>query len=443
MSAPIIDLPLVASTHADASLTLLDDETLIRRSILPGGIRVLSQQVPAQRSVSLSVWCPIGSRHEDPAQAGSSHFLEHLLFKGTQYRSAAQIANAFDEVGGDSNAGTTKEYTYYWARILGEDLPMAVTTLMEMITSSVLDGVEFDRERGVILDELAMGADDPSEVVHEGFSRAVFGDYPLGRPIGGSIETVRAARREDVWDFYKREYLPHNLVVVAAGAVDHDQLCDFVLAAMRRAGWDLDSERAPAATPTPSPGEEARIFVSRTESTAKVGEQAHVIVGGRGISARDERRTTMSVLLGVLGGSMSSRLFQVIREQRGLAYTTYAFDHSYTDFGCFGMYAGCAPRHVEQVEELMWGQLRDLAEGGVEPDELRRVKGQLRGGVALGLEDSSARMVRLGLAEILHQRFTPLARTMANIESTTADDIAQLAQYLLAQPMARSFVTPQ
>lgn len=442
MSATPIDLPLVDSTHAHAHLTLLDDETLIRRSVLPGGIRVLSQHVPAQRSVSLSVWCPVGSRHEAPENAGSSHFLEHLLFKGTQHRSAAQIANAFDEVGGDSNAATTKEYTYYWARVLGEDLPMAVTTLMEMMTSSLLDAVEFDRERGVILDELAMGADDPNEVVHEGFSQAVFGTHPLGRPIGGSIETVQAARRDDVWQFYKREYVASNLVVVAAGAVEHDQLCDFVLAAMQRAHWQMDSQCAPRISAAAPSCSTETIFTARTQRTTKPGEQAHIVVGGRGISARDTRRTTMSVLLGILGGSMSSRLFQVIREQRGLAYTTYAFDHSYTDYGCFGMYAGCAPHNVQQVEELMWEQLHDLAGGGVSIAELQRVKGQLRGGVALGLEDSAARMVRLGLAEILHQRFTPLAVTMHNIESTTATQVAELAQYLLAQPMARSFVTP-
>ncbi|MDO5720998.1 MAG: pitrilysin family protein [Actinomycetaceae bacterium] len=439
MSAPIIDLPMVASTHPDAELTLLDEETQIRRTILPGGLRVLSQHVPAQRSVSLSVWCPIGSRHEEPQRAGSSHFLEHLLFKGTAHRSAAELANAFDEVGGDSNAGTTKEYTYYWARVLGEDLAMAVGTLLEMVTSSVLNETEFDRERGVILDELAMGADDPSEVVHEGFSRAVFGSHPLGRPIGGSIDTVQAAVRDQVWQFYREQYIASNLVVVAAGAVDHDQLCEQVMRAMEEANWTLDAHAAPQ---TKAAQGQAPSFTSRAQSQHKPGEQAHLIVGGRGISAADERRSHMTVLLSLLGGSMSSRLFQVIREQRGLAYTTYAFDHSYSDYGCFGMYAGCAPRHLEQVEELMWGQLKDLANGGVGEAELKRVKGQMRGAVALGLEDSSARMVRLGLAEIVHHRFTPLARTMKNIRSTSAEDVAALATDLLNQPSCRSVVSP-
>lgn len=439
----ISELPLVSSNDADATMTLLDDETLIRRSILPGGVRVLSQQVPAQRSVSLSVWCPVGSRDEDAAEAGSTHFLEHLLFKGTNTRSAQDIAHAFDEVGGESNAGTTKEFTYYWARVLRDDMPMAVTVLMDMVTSSLLEEEEFERERGVILDELAMGADDPMETVHENFATAVFDTHPLGRPIGGTVDTVTATTRDSVMGYYRDKYRSNSLVVVAAGAVNHDQLCDLVAAALRTAGWPADPDALPVRTRPHGPAGQEPAYESREIVKEKQVEQAHLIVGGRGISANDKRRPAMSVLLGILGGSMSSRLFQEIRERRGLAYTTYAFDTAYTDTGYFGMYAGCAPQNLDTVEALMRDQLRDIASGGVEDQEIQRVQGQLRGGLALGLEDSSARMTRLGRAEIIHSRFTPLEITLRNINAITREDLADLAQFLLDQPACKSVVVPR
>ncbi|MDO5033931.1 MAG: pitrilysin family protein [Actinomycetaceae bacterium] len=436
----ITELPLVSSLSDQAAMTLLDDETLIRRTVLPGGVRVLSQHVPAQRSVSLSVWCPVGSRDEGIHEAGSTHFLEHLLFKGTPTRSAQDIANAFDEVGGESNAGTTKEYTYYWARTLGEDMPMSVTVLIDMMAASVLDEEEFERERGVIVDELASGNDDPTEIVHENFAATVFGEHPLGRPIGGSIASVSAAKRDDVYDYYRDRYQPNSLVVVAAGDVDHDELCALVSAALTKTPWAMHADGVPIRGKRSPQGEP--VFESREIAKEKPGEQAHIIVGGRGLSANDERRPAMAVMLGILGGSMSSRLFQEVRERRGLAYTTYAFDNAYTDYGHFGMYAGCAPKNLDLVEELMRGELADLAGGGATQAELSRVKGQLRGGMALGLEDSGARMTRLGRAEVIHGRFTPLELTLQRINSVTREDVAQMAQYLLDQPQCKSVVLP-
>ncbi|MDO5728867.1 MAG: pitrilysin family protein [Actinomycetaceae bacterium] len=439
----ITSLPLVDSTSDCATLTLLDDDTTIKRSILPGAVRVLSQHVPAQRSVSLSAWCPAGSRDETDEQSGSTHFLEHLLFKGTHTRTSQDIANAFDEVGGESNAGTTKEYTYYWARVLDADLPMAVSVLIDMVTSSVLEAAEFERERDVILDELAMGNDDPVEVVHENFSKALYGTHPLGRPIGGTYDTVAAARRDDVFDFYRDAYRSNSLVIVAAGAVDHDQLCDLVSRALNATDWDREVSAVPIQTLPCGRGGEQPEYISREIIQHKVGEQAHIIVGTRGIAANDERRPALSVLLSVLGGSTSSRLFQEIRERRGLAYTTYAFDTSYTDSGHFGMYAGCAPQNIAEVETIMRAQLEDLAGGGVLESEIRRVQGQLRGAVALGLEDSSARMNRLGRSEIIHGRFVPLEVTLDKISRITVDDVAAMATDLLAEPWCRSIVSPQ
>lgn len=438
----IQSLPLVASTSELATLTLLDDDTTIKRTILPGGVRVLSQHVPAQRSVSVSAWCPAGSRDETDGEAGSTHFLEHLLFKGTPTRTAQDIANAFDEVGGESNAGTTKEYTYYWARILGSDLPMAVEVLIDMVTSSSLDLHEFERERGVILDEIAMGNDDPVEVVHENFARAVFGDHPLGRPIGGTSDTVSAATRDGVFQFYETSYRSHSLVIAAAGAVDHDSLCDLVSRSLAHTHWSQEVAAVPKATRASGSAGRVPTFEAREKIQHKAGEQAHIIVGGRCISANDDRRPALSVLLSILGSSMSSRLFQEIRERRGLAYTTYAFDTSYTDTGYFGMYAGCAPHNIAEVEKLMRAQLEDLASGGASDAEIRRVQGQLRGAVALGLEDSSARMTRLGRSEIIHGRFMPLDVTLNRICEITGSDVAHMAQDLLDQPWCRSIVSP-
>lgn len=436
----VIELPLVPSTDPLATLTIQEGESTIKRSILPGGVRVLTHEIPAQRSVSMSVWCPVGSRDEHQISAGSTHFLEHLLFKGTQTRSSQEIANAFDEVGGESNAGTTKEYTYYWARILKEDLPMAVEVLTNMVTDSVIDPVEFERERGVILDELAMGADDPTDVVHEAFAKAVFGDHPLGRPIGGDNDTINAAQRDHVYSYYQDKYQADNLVFVAAGAVKHEQLCELVASALQRTGWELNATQTPRLQ---RQQQAAPVFESRNVETLKQTEQAHIVVGCRGIAANDARRPAMSVLLAVLGGSMSSRLFQEIREKRGLAYSTYAFDSAYTDAGYFGMYAGCAPKHLHEVESLMRAELEDLAAHGPQEAELRRVKGQLRGGIALGMEDSSSRMARLGRAEIVQGRFTPLDLTIERILSTQAADVAALAADLLAQPWCRSVVKAQ
>lgn len=439
----VIALPLVASTDPLATMTLAEGESTIKRSILPGGIRVLTHEIPAQRSVSMSVWCPVGSRDEHFESAGSTHFLEHLLFKGTRTRSSQEIANAFDEVGGESNAGTTKEYTYYWARILKEDLPMAVEVLADMVSCSVLDPVEFERERGVILDELAMGADDPTDVVHEAFAKAVFGEHALGRPIGGDNDTINAALRDNVYDYYQEQYRPDTLVFVAAGAVNHIQLCELVMRAMNRSGWELDATKLPSIPRMVACETQLPTYTEREVETVKSTEQAHVVVGCQGINATDSRRPAMSVLLAILGGSMSSRLFQEVREKRGLAYTTYAFDSAYTDAGYFGMYAGCAPKHLHEVEALMRAELEDLATHGPTEAELTRVKGQLRGGIALGMEDSAARMSRLGRSEIVQGRFVPLDLMLTRILETTGQEVSTLAQQLLEQPWCRSVVKPQ
>ena len=433
---PPIALPL---TPDAASMSFDDGDTRICRSIGSTGVRVLTQQVPAAQSVSASLWVPVGSRDEDPARAGSTHFLEHLLFKGTARRSALDIAVAFDSVGGESNAETGREHTAYWARVRDADLGAAIDVLVDMVTGSVLDPADFDTERGVILDELAMGDDNPVEVVHDAFQLAVHGDTPIGRPVGGTADAIRAVGRDDVWEHYQAHYGPSSLIVAAAGNVDHESVCERVQAALDGSPWDGRSAAAPRPRRSTalSPITDHDKDVTRRRDVT----QAHVIIGCEGLSATDPAGPTMSVLLSVLGGSMSSRLFQEVREKRGLAYTTYAFDIAYSDTGTFGMYAGCSPDKVDEVESIMRAQLEQLAADGPTEEEMTRVRGQVRGGVVLGLEDNWSRMMRLGRSEIIG-RYRPIDESLAEFDAVEASDVRALAASLVTKLDCRALVLP-
>jgi len=431
-----VDLPLGL---ADLSFAASGD-ALVRRTVLPSGIRVLSEQVPGARSATLGYWVAVGSRDEtdEPGSLGSTHFLEHLLFKGTRERTALDIAISFDSVGGEHNAMTAKEYTCYYAKVQDRDLAMAVEVIGDMLTSSLLDPVEFENERGVILEELSMAEDDPADVANERLFSAVLGDHPLGRPIGGRPDTIRAASRDAVWEHYRANYRPQDLVITAAGAVDHDLLVEGVVRALAAAGWDPEVTATPVArrSATAATIERGAALVTVERPT----EQANLLIGLPGIVATDPRRTAMSVLNSVLGGGMSSRLFQEIRERRGLAYAVYSFSGSYSDAGVFGLYAGCAPAKARQVSDLMLDELHRLADGGITPDELRRAVGQLSGGAALALEDSDTRMSRLGRAEITLGEFADLDESLRRLHLVTADDVRDLARDLADRPISVSAV---
>jgi predicted Zn-dependent peptidase len=364
----------------------------------------------------------------------ATHFLEHLLFKGTQKRTALDIAVAFDSVGGEHNAMTAKEYTCYYAKVQDRDLAMAVEVLTDMLTSSLLDPVEFENERGVILEELAMADDDPADVANERFFEAVMGEHPLGRPIGGSPETIQAATRTAVWEHYLANYRPQDLVVTVAGAVDHDVLVAAVTRALALAGWDLSEFAAPVGRRVGAPA-----IISQGKPVTIVKrplEQANLLIGVPGLVAADDRRVTMSVLNSIFGGGMSSRLFQEVREKRGLAYSVYSFAPGYSDAGLFGMYAGCTPAKAGQVVELMLSELNRLAEHGVTADEMRRASGQLSGASALALEDSDTRMSRLGRSEITLGEFVDLDEALRRLALVTADDVQALAAELVARPLS-------
>ncbi|MEN0083567.1 MAG: pitrilysin family protein [Leifsonia sp.] len=431
-----VDLPLGVADLAFAA----SGDALVRRTVLPSGVRILSEQVPGARSATLGYWVAVGSRDESeggaghPGTLGSTHFLEHLLFKGTRTRTALDIAVSFDSVGGEHNAMTAKEYTCYYAKVQDRDLAMAVEVIGDMLTSSVIDPAEFENERGVILEELSMAEDDPGDVANERMFQAVLGSHPLGRPIGGRPDTIRAATRDGVWEHYRANYRPQDLVVTAAGAVDHDLLVAGVERALVAAGWDLDRAADPVDRRATDPAVIERD--SAIVTVARPTEQANVFVGMPGIVATDPRRTTMSVLNSVLGGGMSSRLFQEVRERRGLAYSVYSFSGSYSDAGVFGLYAGCSPAKARQVTELMLEELRRLASDGVTSDELRRAVGQLSGGAALALEDSDTRMSRLGRAEISLGEFADLDESLRRLHLVTADDVRDLAAELAGRPVS-------
>jgi predicted Zn-dependent peptidase len=423
-----IILPLEQS---DLSFTA-SGGTSVRRSVLPSGVRILTEQVPGSQSVSVSFSVAVGSRDETNNHFGSTHFLEHLLFKGTKKRTAMDIAVAFDSVGGSSNASTGKEHTSYYAKVQDKALPIAVDVIADMLTSSLIDETEFENERPVILEELAMNDDDPHDVVHEAFSEAVLGNHPLGRPIGGTIETITAVSRAAVWEHYQANYRPQDLVVAAAGSVDHQELIALVEKGLSEAGWDLGLQAKPVPRRLLSPAS-----ISRGEKLRVINRpisQVNILVGSEGLIVDDPRRYAMGILNTALGGGMSSRLFQEIREKRGLAYSVYSFNQGYSDAATFGLYAGCSPAKAQEVTDLMLKELQKVAEAGLSSDELALAKGNISGSLALKFETNQARMSRLASSEIVSGEFVDLDDTIARFDNVQLLEVQELAADLLSRP---------
>ena len=341
----------------------LDSEPLlggtVRRTVLPSGLRVLTEQVPGVRSAAIGVWVGVGSRDETPAEAGASHYLEHLLFKGTPSRSALDISAALEAVGGELNAFTSREHTCYYARVVDRDLPLAVDVVSDMVTASLLRPDDVEAERGVILEEIAMHEDDPADLVHDVFSAAALGDGPLGRPVLGTTTSIAGLQRSAIADYYRGRYVPGATVVAVSGALDHQEALDAVTRA-----WEAASDATGAPEPIREGGR--RVYPSRgVRVTRRSSEQAHLILGTAGLSRHDERRYALGLLSSALGEGMSSRLFQEIREKRGLAYSVYSFASHYADTGLFGVYAGVAPKRAAQVLALCREQLEAVAADGI------------------------------------------------------------------------------
>lgn len=441
-------LPAVASGQPGSDLTL--GNGMIRRTILPGGIRVITEKMPGVYSANLGVWTPRGSRDEVPETMGATHFLEHLLFKGTPQRSAKDIAELFDRIGGHSNAATGKEFTRYYATVVADDLPIALDCLLDMFRNASLKPADFELERGVIIDEIASDLDDGEEIAQDAFMSHLFASHPLGRPVGGTIESVKAATLEAVKSHYKAGYTPDQMVIAVAGNVDHEKVCDQVLQLMKKPGnpqWiDYDETAAArdfnqniscpiaAGTTLMEPGQ---------YSVEGNFEQAYLMLGGPGLAADDPREVTLLLLQAILGGGMSSRLFQRIREERGLAYNTYAFHSTFRDTGMFGTWACTRPENAAEVMSLMRAELERMGSELVEADELQRVKGQVRGSSLLALERTSARANHLAHSEIKLGRFISVQEKLQRAESVTAAEILELARELASNAQIEVMVRPQ
>jgi predicted Zn-dependent peptidase len=410
-----------------------------RRTVLPNGLRIITETMPGCRSASVGVWVGVGSRDETPAMSGASHFLEHLLFKGTPKRTALQISAEIEAVGGETNAFTTKEYTCYYARVLGADLALAVDVLVDAVADSILEPADVETERGVILEEIAMHEDEPGDEVHDVFTEAIFGDQPLGRLISGTEESITPMTRAQINGFYRRRYTAPYIVVAAAGDVEHAAVVRLVRKAL--AGSALDSADAEPAAPRTG-SKRVRTQKPHTVVRNRDTEQAHLVLGGVGIGRRDDRRFALGVLNNVLGGGMSSRLFQEIREKRGLAYSVYSYASQYADAGLFGVYAGCAPGKVEEVLDLTRTELARVAAGGITAEEIARGKGMVKGSYVLGLEDSGSRMSRLAKSELLYGELMPVDELLARVDAVTADEVHAVAAEFLGQQMSMAVVGP-
>jgi predicted Zn-dependent peptidase len=412
----------------------------VRRTVLPGGLRVVTEFLPAVRSVALGIWVGVGSRDEDHAHAGATHYLEHLLFKGTSRRTALEISAEMDAVGGEMNAFTAKEYTCYYARVLDADLPLAVDVLSDMVTSSLITPKDVDAERNVVLEEIAMNDDDPSDTAHEAFTAKLFGDTPLGRPILGTVDSINAITRDQIFEHYQARYTPEHLVVAAAGNLDHDTVVQLVAQAFGPA-LERAAEPAPPRLNGSHSGFGPEAGVGTTLVSRSI-EQANLVLGCEALARTDDRRFALGVLNAAFGGGMSSRLFQEVREKRGLAYSVYSFAAQHADTGMWGIYVGCLPAKADEVLAICTEEITRVVESGLTDAELARGKGQVRGSIVLGLEDPSSRMSRLGKAELVYPRLEPVDEVLTSIDAVTHDGIRAVAAEILTRPKALAVVGP-
>jgi predicted Zn-dependent peptidase len=404
-----------------------------KKSVLPGGLRVVTEAVPGVRSAAFGVWVGVGSRDEGMPEHGASHFLEHLLFKGTTKRDALEIAAVMDAVGGELNAFTAKEYTCYYARVLDTDLALAVDVVSDLVTSALVAPSDVESERGVIIEEISMHDDDPGDVVHDAFAEALYGDHPLGRPVIGSVESIESLTVEAIAGYYRGRYRAPEMVVSVAGNVDHESVVQLVSEAFSSSGTAMPSPLRPFAPPP---------LLSGAVVEDRPTEQAHLVLGMHGLSRHDERRYALSVLNNALGGGMSSRLFQEVREKRGLAYSVYSYSSHHHDTGMFGIYAGCSPAKVDEVLGLCREELDAVADKGITDDEITRAKGQLRGSLVLGLEDTGSQMSRIGKAELVHGEVQPVDQILALIGAVTPDDVRAVADDVLRRPLSLGIIGP-
>ncbi len=398
---------------------------MMRESALPCGVRLLTESMPQVRSTTVGIFADIGSAAEPRERRGISHLLEHMLFKGTARRSAREIAEVMDAVGGNLNAATDKESTVFYAHVIDRHLPLAIDVLADMFLHSTLDAADLRKERDVVLEEIKMYDDSPDDVVNDLFARTLWRGAHLGDPVIGYAETVASIDRDALVAWHRSRYVPGTVTIAAAGNLDHDALaatCADAFAGFSGAGGP------------PSP--EMPSFVPAVTITHDDTEQAYVLLGMPGLSMRDERRYTLSVLDTILGGGMSSRLFQEVREERGLAYEVSSFQQSYRAAGLFGVSAGTSPERVQECIDVIVEQLDRFAEDGATEDEMTRAREHLKGNMTLVLESTSSRMSRLARNAIVHGRQISTEEVEARFDAVDRDAVNALARELLA-PLQR------
>jgi len=403
----------------------------VRRTVLPNGIPVVTERMPEARSVTTGFWVAVGGRDEAPELSGASHFLEHLVFKGTERRGAREIAESVDARGGEMNAFTSREHTAFYTRLPADDLEFGLDLLTEVLSSPALRPQEVDAEREVILEELALTEDTPDEKVHALLAEAVFPDHPLGREVLGDTETVAALSRDDIERFFTAHYRPSNFVIAAAGRLEHEE----VIAGVERFLDHVDAGVRPRREAPSTPPRDIVVQYRQTE-------QAHLALGWRALDQADPDRFALAVANQVFGGGMASRLFQVIREERGLAYSVYSASSLYTDSGLLMVYAGTAPDRAGEVLALVDHEVEDLVNDGITEQELAVATGYLVGSYLLNLEDSGSRMGRLGRAELAPVEPLTVDEQVARLRAVTADDVHRVLRSVLSGPRSLAAVGP-
>ena len=409
------------------------------RTVLPSGLRIVTEEEKSVRSAAFGIWVNVGSRDESNSTAGASHFLEHLLFKGTNKRSSLEISSSIEAVGGETNAFTSKEYTCFYARVIDKDLPLAVDVISDLITSSVVRAEDVEAERKVVLEEIAMRDDDPSDLIHDLFLEKYYGDTPLGRPILGSVNSIKNMSRNTVFNYYKNRYKPEDLVVAVAGNVKHKKVVQLVENALSKDEF-LDQPK--------------KEFKVRTSSQVKVTgrgkvtlldkktEQAHIVYGVPGVAREDKSRFALSVLSSAIGGGMSSRLFQEIREKRGLAYSTYAYSQQFAGSGVLSFYVGCKPDKAEESIKIIQSILYDIAENGLTQEEIERAKGAVSGALVLSQEDTGSRMTRIGKSELVYGQILSFDEILREVANVTPEQIKEIAHKTLPTSPTLAVVGP-
>jgi predicted Zn-dependent peptidase len=410
-------MPHATRTSANTHRQL--ENSHYRKTTLENGIRVVSENIPHVRSVSIGIWANVGSRDEGPSQNGISHFLEHMVFKGTKNRNVREIAQSLESLGGYLNAFTTKEQTCFYARVLDSDIGVAMDVLADLILNASFEKREMEKEKLVVIEELKNAEDDPEDIIHDYFERSIFPSHSLGYPIIGTEENVRNFRREHLRSHIMEHYLPYRMVVSAAGHVDHDALVRLVSRYFRRLHPGAKEQLRSAGPVRSGPG-------TTMEYTRPIN-QAHICLGTLAYSIPHPDRYALMLTNALLGEGMSSRLYQTIREEHGLAYTVYSFVNLLSDTGLFGAYLGTDRKNIKDAIDLVYHELDKLKRRHVPMAELRRTKSQIKGTMMLGLENMSGRMIRLGSAELYVEQYVSLDSILKRVDAVTREDIHRVA----------------